>query len=134
MSVLFYNPKIEVKKSPIHGYGVFAKEKIEKDEIIEECHFISIPFSDKKLTKSIETSNLIRYAFTFPKEDNFKEWVWPLGNGCIYNSSIFANAIWKTDKERRLIIFRAKKDIEKDKEICHNYQKHIKWCKNKNLI
>ena len=31
MDSLIYNSKIEVKKSPIHGYGVFAKENIKKD-------------------------------------------------------------------------------------------------------
>ncbi len=28
--------KIYVDKSPVHGWGVFAKEKINKDELIEE--------------------------------------------------------------------------------------------------
>ena len=28
---LYINKKIEVRKSPIHGYGVFAKENIKKD-------------------------------------------------------------------------------------------------------
>ena len=32
--------KIEVKSSPIHGFGVFAIEKILKNEIIETCYSI----------------------------------------------------------------------------------------------
>ena len=42
MNSLILNPKIEVKKSNVHGYGVFAKEDIKQGEILEECHFISI--------------------------------------------------------------------------------------------
>ena len=35
---MIYPPKkVYVKKSPVHGWGVFASEKIFKDELIEEC-------------------------------------------------------------------------------------------------
>ena len=40
---MIVNPKIEVRKSSIHGYGVFANADIEIGEILEECHFISVP-------------------------------------------------------------------------------------------
>jgi SET domain-containing protein len=41
--------KIEVKASHIHGLGVFAKEKINKDEIIETCYaiFFKKDFADR---------------------------------------------------------------------------------------
>ena len=39
-SVLYKNSKIEIRKSSINGYGVFAKENIDENEILEECHFI----------------------------------------------------------------------------------------------
>ena len=35
--------RTEVKKSSIHGYGVFATEDIKKGDIVEECHFMSFP-------------------------------------------------------------------------------------------
>ena len=43
--VLYHNPKIEIRKSPIHGWGIFAKEFIKKDEILEEIPFLIIPQS-----------------------------------------------------------------------------------------
>ena len=35
--------KIYVKNSPVHGLGVFASEKINKDEIFEICPILSLP-------------------------------------------------------------------------------------------
>ena len=35
---MIYPPKkVYVKKSSVHGWGVFVSEKIFKDELIEEC-------------------------------------------------------------------------------------------------
>ena len=129
MSSLIYSSKIEVKKSPIHGYGVFAKEDIKKDEILEECHFISLPKDNKYLNAFIQLSDLIDFVFVFPKGKDFKEWAWPLGNGCIYNSSPNSNADWEIDENKRLFIFKSIKDIKKGNEICTNYEKHREWCK-----
>ena len=35
--------KVEIKKSPGKGLGVFATKKIFKNEIIEECHLLPLP-------------------------------------------------------------------------------------------
>ena len=41
---MIYPPKkVYVKKSPVHGWGVFASEKIFKDELIEECTILELP-------------------------------------------------------------------------------------------
>jgi len=46
MEVTILPPKkIYVKKSPIHGLGVFAGEKITKDEMIEECPILTLPIN-----------------------------------------------------------------------------------------
>ena len=39
---LFHSNKIEVRKSKIDGYGVFAKENLKKNELLEECHYIEV--------------------------------------------------------------------------------------------
>lgn len=51
--------KIYVDKSSIKGRGVFAKEKIDSGEIIEECHFIICG-----CPHDMKDSELLRYAFT----------------------------------------------------------------------
>ncbi len=39
---LYHNSKLEVRKSLIHGYGVFAKEDIKEGELLEECHYCEL--------------------------------------------------------------------------------------------
>ena len=128
---LICNPKIKVRKSSIHGYGVFAKEDIKKGEILEECHFISLP---TQFYFTIKTWPIYRYIFYYPKDPPTEEFALPFGNGCIYNSSSTPNADWNTDVVRRLFIFLAIKDIKKGEEICTNYEASIEWCKQYNLI
>tara|TARA_Y100001973_G_C4987948_1_gene227478 strand:- start:43 stop:468 length:426 start_codon:yes stop_codon:yes gene_type:complete len=141
MNSLIYNPKIEVKKSSIHGYGVFAKENIKKGEVLEECHYISIPkvplmsFLSLSLEKE-KILNFISYFFRFPKTKSYKEIALPLGNGCIYNSSITPNADWETNEKTKLFIFKSIKKIKKGEEILTNYHHsvtNINSLKNKML-
>ena len=54
-SKLYKNNKLEVRESPIHGYGVFAKEDIKKGELLEECHYIRL----MKHTSDINIRNKI---------------------------------------------------------------------------
>ena len=121
---LYINKNIEVKKSPLHGYGVFAKEKIEKDELIEECFFIVQPFSNPYNAD---------YLFRWPQIGDFKCNVLVLGFGGIYNSSETldeCNAYWQTDETNNIFIFKSKKLIEKNEEILTYYGE--KWWNHHN--
>ena len=119
--MLRYNTKIEVKKSPIHGYGVFAKENISIGEVLEDCHYIKLPNTDV----------LHEYKFNWPKQDRndlvgltLEYFTLPLGYACIYNSSLKDgdnNADWETDTERHIYTFRSVKDIEVGQEIITYY-------------
>jgi len=116
--VLILNKKIEVRKSPIHGYGVFATEDILPGEILEECHVIIFP----NMITLTPISVLNDYGFKWPGANN----AIPLGTGCIYNSSPNNNATYTNDLKRQLIIFTAVKLIKKGEEICTNYEASIK--------
>lgn len=118
---LIFNNKIEVKKSPIHGWGVFAKEDIQVGEILEETYFIVIPTN-----KNEGSSIFIDYRFNFPRTD-FRHQVIPFGFACIYNHSNNPNATWETDEENELFIFTAIKDIKKGEEICTYYGGDNYW-------
>ena len=39
---IYQSGKIEIKKSELHGYGLFANQDIKSGELLEECHFIEI--------------------------------------------------------------------------------------------
>ena len=124
--VLIFNKKIEIRKSSIHGYGVFATEDILPGEILEECHFILFP----QITKITPHDPLCNYGFAWPNQTVTTLYLnthvaIPLGTGCIYNSSKNNNAEFLNDIDRQLIIFKSTQLIKKGKEICTDYQLSI---------
>jgi len=57
---LFNSNKIKISKSNVSGRGVFAKENMSAQEIIEQCHFI-VP----EVERGGKDKNLLRYMFSF---------------------------------------------------------------------
>jgi SET domain-containing protein len=119
--MLFISNKIKVDFSPIHGRGVFATGRIEKGEIIEECHFIELTEKEYfNLDPSIQD-----ISFAWPLLGNSHAIV--LGFGSIYNHSDSNNATWQTDSEKMCYRFYAISDIEPGTEICTNYMKNLNF-------
>ena len=117
--ILYRNTKVELRKSNLHGYGVFANNNIKEGEIIEECYFINL---DKKIDE------LDQYKFNWPRyPKNPINLAMPFGYACIYNTASKEkkeqeqNADWITDEENELFIFKAVKNIQKDKELLIYY-------------
>jgi uncharacterized protein len=113
--------KLLVKKSPIHGYGVFADQEIQSDEMIEECHVLPIPVNNKQCNP-----NLNNYTFTSPLGDLLS-----LGFGSTYNHSDQPNARFDTDEEHSLLIFYATKRIKQGEEILISYGEN--WFSSRRL-
>lgn len=118
--------KIEIKESPNKGLGVFAKEKILKDEIIEITPLIN-------LNTPHNSDVLDDYRFYYPKKGGDKIYVVVLGYGFLYNHNNQNNADWR-DGEPMTFEFFATKDIEPGEEIFINYggpeyfnQRPINW-------
>lgn len=99
---LFQN-KICVKKSTIHGYGVFAEKDIRKGEKIEECYFI---LSD------CEDDILIDFIF-----DAGGRSALILGYGSLYNHSENPNAEYSINRRTKITTFKASRTIKKGEEI-----------------
>ena len=119
---------MEVRKSPVHGWGVFAKEDINSGEVLEEIYFLIIP------TASNEASSIfIDYRFNYPRTEP-KHQVIPFGFACIYNHSNSPNARWDTDEENQLFVFTATKDIKKDEEIFTYYGGDSYWSDGRGYI
>ncbi len=99
--------RLLVKKSPLHGYGVFALEPIPKDAIIEETYalFCKTHHSDYQ-------------DYYFQAEEGV---ALPLGYGAIYNHADTPNAYYEFDLENHLLIFRANRLIKKKEEILISY-------------
>lgn len=109
---MIYNPKIYVDKSPVHGWGVFAKEDIEQGEVFEECPILTLP-----IEKGEVSSLLIDYRFNWPQGHLWEEQVFPLGFGALYNHSENANAFWVSNLENRTFQFISHREIKKGEEI-----------------
>lgn len=121
--------KIQVRKSPIHGWGVFATENIEEGEIIEECPFLRLP------VKRGETNyTLIDYTFVYPKGSDWEHHVIALGYGSLYNHSDEPNATWETETNNEIFKFVALKPILKDEEIVTYYGDSNYWSDGRSHI
>lgn len=106
-----------VKKSAIHGYGVFANQDFQPGDIIEECY---------ALVRNQNESGYEDFYFTFKdKEKNIEKKVAILlGFGCIYNHATIPNASYQFDIEHSLAIFKANCAIKKGQEIFVSYGKN----------
>jgi SET domain-containing protein len=121
--------KIYIDKSPVHGWGVFAKEDIEKNEVIEECPILTLP-----IEKGEVTSLLIDYRFNWPQGNNFEEQVVGLGYASLYNHSNSANAYWISNLEKRTFKFISSERILKGEEIFIWYGDVNYWNDGRNYI
>lgn len=114
-NTLIFNNKIEIRRSPIHGWGIFAKDDIKSGEILEESLFLILP-----IAKGESSYLLLDYRFNYPRM-NSEHQVVVFGFSSFYNHSNTPNAKWETDEENQLFIFEAIKDINKDEEILVYY-------------
>ena len=114
--LIFYNKKsktyfskIELKKSPIAGLGVFAKKDFKVGEIIEIAPIIK--------EKRENIGGLIE-DYIFNVKDEGMTGI-ALGYVSLYNHADDNNATWKIDGD--YIIVYCIKDIKKDEEIFVSY-------------
>lgn len=116
---IWISPKIEVRHSPRHGFGVFAREAIAVGEILEHAHCFRIPREHYHRIEFVN-QHLGGYFFSWPKFDG-DQVALVLGFGSIYNHADEPNANWETDIEHDYYVFTAVADIAADEEICISY-------------
>ena len=100
--------KVYVKKSKLHGYGVFAAQNIKKNETIEECYMYVGDGKDLKYEDYYFDVRYNRFSMLS-------------GCGCIYNHSDNHNADYDFDVKKKLFTFYALEPIKKDQEILVSY-------------
>ena len=107
MKRLFLN-HIYVKKSSMHGYGVFAGKKIRKGEKLEECYILISRRGGDKALEDYYFDVKGKYAiFT--------------GFGIIYNHSNDPNADYTINQKKRIVTIKASATIQKGEEIFISY-------------
>lgn len=107
MSTKLFQNKIAVKKSDLHGFGVFAEKNFKKGEKIEECYFIVSRGGDRTLED-----------FYFDAKGKYALFT---GFGSIYNHSETPNADYTLNINKRIATIKAKKPIRKGEEIYVTY-------------
>jgi len=93
------------------GYGVFTKEFIPKNTIVETCYCL--------IMGVYNTSNPT-YDYIFHNK-NENVYFLPFGFGSIYNHSSAPNLIWNLTENSKIIFFESLMDILPNEELTHNY-------------
>lgn len=106
-----------IKKSPTHGYGVFAGKTYKKGDIIEECYLIITRGKDQALED---------YYF-----DADGKYALLTGHGIIYNHSEDENAVYYINTRRKLATIKALRRIKKGEEIFVSYGDE--WFKDRKI-
>lgn len=96
-----------VKKSSLHGYGVFAGKDFQCNEMIEECY---------TLTAESQELDLKDYYFAAGDKSGL-----PLGFGAIYNHADEPNVAYHYVQDLKLLVFQAKRFIHQGEELLINY-------------
>jgi SET domain-containing protein len=112
---LYKSPKIVVKSSNVHGFGVFTKENLKEGELLEECHLYKFNTTDFTQIDLGITPIVQQYPARIPTNP----WVIVLGYGSIFNHSDTPNTFRKG--ENNLYKFFAKADIAAGSELFINY-------------
>ena len=104
--------QVIVKKSPIHGYGVFAQKDMVVGEILEECYGLDF-FCD----------NACLSDYTFAASEPPPVTRMLTGFGSLYNHSDTPNAGYAADQQERIVTFTAMRPIRAGEEIFTSYGK-----------
>ena len=131
---------IEIRKSPIHRYGVFATDDIKNGTIIEEVLFIlltddyfgnDLDIIDDYIFGSNETPEQLSELtageigkirqWAFRREDKPNKSFLAFGYAPVYNHSSEPNIQADLVIEDDILMFTTIKDIKKDEELFHDY-------------
>lgn len=115
-----FQNKLIVKKSSLHGFGVFAGKNYKKNEKIEECIIIIVPKRN--------SSNKILDDYYF---DTKKKYALLTGFGSIYNHADEPNADYSINLRKRIATIKAIQPIKKGEEIFVSYGDE--WFKSRGL-
>lgn len=107
---------IEIKKSPLHGQGVFAKKEFLPGKIIEISPVVLLSQQEKEMLR-----HTLLYGYYFVVDHPEYAIAVGLGASSMFNHSYSANAEYTIAMEDEAITVRARKRIRKGEEITLNY-------------
>lgn len=123
---LLFSDKVIVRRSKIHRWGVFSRQKIKKYEIIEEFPYFFVPSSEIK-----DAPSCIPYTYEFNGD-----FIIGMGYCGLYNHSFDPNVEYEIDKVNEIMRHYAIRDIDINEELTLNYgeenAKGFLWGKKQN--
>jgi SET domain-containing protein len=122
---------IKIKKSDIHGNGVFATKNIKKNSFITfyPCHFVQIDNHILGTEHVKDSEKLCRYTLASGYDDRIK-WIGDpdkfddisrIGHIINHGKSENSNAIYQRHRPDNIWFIKSTKDIKKGEEILVNY-------------
>ena len=112
---------IFVQKSPVHGWGVFAKKDFSEDELVEECPYVPLPEDFKEVSKALRPYifNVFQPHVEGLKEVGTRRPAVLLGYGAIYNHNIPPNITFKQVDDH--FVFRTCREVSSGEELFSDY-------------
>jgi len=112
-----YQPQdVEVRESPLHGRGVFARNKIMRGSLIERAPVIFLSDEEKD---TLRHTRLYHYYFLLGNPQ--KQTAFGFGYASFYNHSAEANAFYTFSLRKKTINIYAYRTIEPGQEVTINY-------------
>ena len=117
---LFVHPGLKVRPCE-WGYGVFTDAFIPAGSLIEECHYLKVPFRPECTGTQLDD-----YVFNieWAEEEEARPGQWlavVMGFGMIYNHSSHNNATYFRGGKRDLFTFYATRNIYPGEQVCISY-------------
>lgn len=109
---LYRSPKLAVRRSPVHRWGVFAVEPIAAHELLEESPFFYISKKELKKTPACE-------PYTYYFDENWS--IVGLGLAGLYNHDTTPNTDHQLDKLNEVMRHYATRNIKIGEELTLNY-------------
>ncbi len=116
---IFQPANIEVKSSPLHGLGVFARKRIGKGMLIEKAPVVFLP---EEARQTLQHTKLFNYYFLL--KNAARPAAFGFGFASFYNHSGEANAFYKFSAKRNTLNIYAFRTIHAGGEITINYNGH----------
>ncbi|KAH8740688.1 multidomain chromatinic protein with the following architecture [Cryptosporidium ryanae] len=132
-----YDKRLEIRKSNIHGYGLFAKESINPGEPIIEYvgELIRNSIADKRESLYKSEENRDGSCYMFRLDETHVIDATNIGNHARFmNHCCDPNSLCKIiniDSDNKHIVVFSKKLIEKDEEITYDYQFNVEEASEK---
>ncbi|KAG1472280.1 hypothetical protein G6F56_001631 [Rhizopus delemar] len=114
-----FSLRLELRSHPVRGRGVFTKEPIQRNTLVEISPILY--FNPSEYDTHGKYTVLDHYTYCWPGGG----YALALGLGSMFNHDNKPNIGFIRDKPNQLIRYTALRDIEAEEELCISYGSHL---------